>query len=226
MDLSVVIPVFNEEKTITRVLEKVFALPVKKEVLVVDDGSDDQTKKTLSQLKKKYNFKLLVHSQNLGKGAAIKSAAAKACGEYLIVQDADLDYEPEQILDLLAAARENQAEVVYGSRFKGTIKKMPPFVWWGNVFLTAWLNVLFNVRLTDVATGFKLFRTALLSEITWEAPGFEYEAEITARILKKGVRIFEIPVNFTAGRFRPRRKKGWRAGWRSIQILWRLRFFS
>lgn len=198
MVLSIIIPVFNEAKTIAEVIKRVIAVPVfdwEKEIIVVDDGSNDGTEKILKNLQKKYNFLLLRHSENLGKGAAIKTGLKKVKGDFVLIQDADLEYDPNDYQILLAALDKN-SPVVYGSRILGKTKRGNLLYYLGGRFLTLFFNFLFGSKLTDINTGYKLFRTDVLKNINLESNGFEFCEEVTAKILKFGYSIKEVPIHY------------------------------
>jgi glycosyltransferase involved in cell wall biosynthesis len=195
MKLSVIIPAYNEEKTVKEVIEKVrrLKLPVKKEIIVVDDGSTD---KTFERLKKVKGIKLLKHTKNQGKGAAVRSALKKASGDVVIIQDADLELDPEEIPKIIQPILRGKAEVVYGSRNltkqKGT---RSPIFYLGGKLITLLTNFLYKTKITDEPCGYKAFKTGLIKSIKIENNRFEWEPEITAKIAKKGVQIHEVPIN-------------------------------
>ena len=201
MKLSIIVPVYNEEKTILPVLESLEKLnipSVSKEVLVVDDGSTDSTRKKLQSVK---NFKIILHEKNGGKGQAVKTGIKNATGDYIIIQDADLEYDPNFIKELIKPILENEAKVVYGTR----LKRMPHLSreenrfqfllhYFGNRFLSLVTSVLYGQWLTDMETCYKLFPKNALNGVKLNARGFELEPEITAKLLKKGYKIMEVPI--------------------------------
>src|SRR5579872_7512890 len=209
MKLSIVIPVFNEEKTIQPVLEKlssVSLLPgVQKEVIIVEDGSKDQTVKKIKEflsLHKKEPFFFYQHEKNRGKGQAVRTGIEKATGEYIIIQDADLEYNPDDIARLLKEVIEKKAEVVYGTR----LKRLPHFEkeeksgrfllhYVGNKFLSLVTSLLYGQWVTDMETCYKLFPKKALQHVVIKARGFEFEPEITAKLLRNGYKILEIPIS-------------------------------
>lgn len=205
MKLSIIIPVNNEDKYIEETLKKVsgVTLPYEKEIIVINDGSTDNTKKILEEIKNKYNFKLLHHLKNLGKGQAIKTGLQEVTGEILIIQDADLEYDPSDIPNLIKKIQNVSA--VYGNR---GIKKLPKRGYryiLGAKILTNVINLLFSSKLKDVYTGYKLFNLKKIDINLLEnlkSTGFEFEAEVTCKILKSGGKIIEIPISYT-----PRNKK-------------------
>ncbi len=206
MDLTIIIPVFNEEKTIAQVVRKVFAvkLPVKtKEIIIVNDGSTDGTAKALSKIRStKSNYKIIHHKLNQGKGAAVRTGIKKAKGSYIIIQDADLEYDPQDIKKLIALVASGDAQVVYGTR----LNRMPDFSkdertlrffahYMGNKALSLITSVFFGNWLTDMECCYKLFPKKALKNITLKARGFELEPEITAKLLKQGHKIKEVPIS-------------------------------
>lgn len=202
MKLSIIIPVYNEEKTINQILEKVLKvkLNLEKEIIVVDDCSKDET---LNILKKRNSIILLQHEKNKGKGAAIKSGFKKATGDIILIQDADLEYDPNDYPKLLKPILENKTKVVYGSRFLnkkliffGKNKTNLPFHWIGNRFLTFLTSILYRQRITDMETCYKVFRKEVLNNIHINSNRFEFEPEITAKISKAGYKIYEVPIDY------------------------------
>lgn len=201
MKLSIVIPVYNEEKTILQIIEKVknVNFPVENEIIIVDDGSSDSTREKLKKIK---GAKIILHDKNQGKGSAVKTGIKNSTGDYIIIQDADLEYDPNQIKDLLRPVLEKKAQVVYGTR----LKRMPDLSkeertaqflvhYLGNRFLSLITSVLYQQWITDMETCYKLFPKDALSGVKLNARGFEFEPEITAKLLKKGFRILEIPIS-------------------------------
>ncbi|QQG41090.1 MAG: glycosyltransferase family 2 protein [Candidatus Levyibacteriota bacterium] len=204
MKLSIIIPVFNEEKTITQVLEKVVLLKlpgVEKEIIVVDDGSTDSSKFKIQNLKF-MEIKFFSHEKNQGKGAAVKTGIKNATGDYIIIQDADLEYNPKDIQKLMEPILNGKAKVVYGTRlkrlpnFSKDEKKLRFFVHYlGNKFLSLLTSILYRQWITDMETGYKLIPRGVLQKITLHARSFDFEPEITAKILKNHIKILEIPIS-------------------------------
>jgi len=222
LTLSIIIPCYNEEKTIEKILNRIekARLPdnIKKEIIIVDDGSVDKTKEILSQLKEKY--KIIYHQKNQGKGAAIKTGLKYASGEYVIVQDADLEYDPRDYQALLECALKNNAEVVYGSRRLNPHNKYSAFSFYlGGRFLTRLTNVLYGTKITDEATGYKMFKTETIKNINLKSKGFEFCPEITAKIAKKKIKIFEVPINYYPRSKKEGKKINWKDG---IEAVWTL----
>ena len=199
--LSVAIPVYNEKSTLLTILERIRAVPVPLEIILVDDGSTDGTRELLqSEVEGVWaNVQVLYHSHNKGKGAAIVTAIAAATGDYLVVQDADLEYNPEDYPRLLAPLLSGEAQVVYGSRFAGKVENMQPANRLGNFLLTTTANILFpGARLTDEATCYKMFSLALLRQFPLRSQRFDFCPEVTARVLRRGIHIHEIPIAYRA----------------------------
>ncbi len=197
MNITVLIPVYNEQNTIQEILRRVQASQVASEILVVDDGSVDGTREILSRLNGNDHVRIHYHTKNQGKGAAIRTGIEMASGEVIIIQDADLEYDPRDYPILLKPIQENTADVVYGSRFLGGARR--PILFWNmvaNKILTLVTNILYNNILTDMETGYKVFRREVVLNIPLHARRFEFEPEFTAKILKRKVRIFEVPISF------------------------------
>lgn len=198
MKLSIIVPVFNEARTIEEAIKRVSEAPTlgfEKEIIAVDDGSSDGSEKILEDIKEKYGFLLLRHYKNCGKGAAIKTGLEQATGDWILIQDADFEYDPKDYPRLLGGLSEN-SPVVYGSR---NLKKQKMGYWHyvlGVKFLNFLLNLLFGSRLTDAYTCYKVFSTSLIKSLSLTSQGFEFEAEVTAKILKKGVKIKEVPIHY------------------------------
>lgn len=205
--LSVVIPVFNERNTVGEVIRRARAvdLPVDLEVIAVDDGSTDGTDKILAALEDS-TVRVLTHRANRGKGACIRTALESLRGDLVLVQDADLEYDPAEWPRLLDPVLRGRAQVVYGSRFLGERQAMALSAHLGNRLLSLVADVLYNTNLSDVETGYKLFERRVLDELTIESDGFEFEPEVTAKVLRRGYPVYEVPVSF-AGRPREEGRK-------------------
>ncbi len=223
--LSVLVPVYNEKNTILQILDVIQCVPLSKEIIVVDDGSTDGTRELLKKnVSARDGFVVLFHEQNRGKGAAVRTGAAHASGDAVIIQDADLEYNPMDYLPLIELMDRTGADVVYGSRFSG--KKKVTAVWHKavNGFLTGLTNVLYGSRLTDMETCYKLFRTSALRSLELVSNGFEIEVEFTAKLLKKGYRIAEIPISYKGRSFHEGKKIGWKDGIKAVQQIFYYRF--
>ena len=218
--LSVIVPVYNERNTVAEIVRQMRAveLPLEREVVIVDDGSTDGTRDVLRQLHDS-TVRVITHERNQGKGAAIRSGLAQLTGDLVLVQDADLEYDPEDWPKLLNPIMRGKAQVVYGSRFTGERRNMLFLHWVGNRFLSLVTNVLYNTTLSDMETCYKLFDRSVLDGITLRATRFEFEPEVTAKILRRGIRIYEVPISYTGREFDEGKKITWRDG---IVALWTL----
>lgn len=222
MKLSLIIPVFNESKTIAQIIKQIQAIQgFQKEIIVVDDASDDGTYEILEKIS---GVKLIRHKQNLGKGAAIRSGIQVARGDFLIVQDADLEYDPNDIPKMLEPITRGKAQVVYGSRFTGQRRNMFFWHWVGNQLLTLVTNVLYNTTLSDMETCYKLMPVALARSLHLTAERFEFEPEVTAKILKRGVRIWEVPISYAGREYHEGKKITWKDGLPALWTLIKYRF--
>jgi glycosyltransferase involved in cell wall biosynthesis len=223
--LSVIVPVFDERNTVVEIVRRMRAvdLPVELEIVIVDDGSTDGTRDVLRQLGDS-TVRVISHDVNRGKGAAIRSGLAHVSGDLVLVQDADLEYDPEDWPKLLTPILRGKARVVYGSRFTGERRNMLFLHWVGNRFLSLVTNVLYNTTLSDMETCYKLFDRALLDSITLRAQRFEFEPEVTAKILRRGIRIYEVPISYTGREFDEGKKITWRDGFVALWTLVKYRF--
>ncbi|HEX3725804.1 MAG TPA: glycosyltransferase family 2 protein [Pirellulales bacterium] len=221
--LSVVIPVFNEAATIDEVIRRVRACQVPCELIVVDDGSTDGTREVLERYRGQSDLKLILHAANQGKGAAIKTGFAQARGNVVLVQDADLEYDPGEYLKLIQPIVEEQADVVFGSRFIGDSHRVLYF--WhsaGNKFLTLLSNVFTNLNLSDIESCYKVFRREIIDQIgpTLQEKRFGIEPELTAKLARiPGVRIFERPISYSGRTYAQGKKIGWRDGFRALWCI-------
>jgi len=223
--LTVIMPVFNERSTVAEVVRRMRAveLPFTLQVIVVDDGSSDGSDKVLRAIEDS-TIRVLRHEHNLGKGAAIRTGLAEARGDLLLIQDADLEYDPEDWPKLLKPILDGKARVVYGSRFTGERKNMLPLHWFGNRLLSLVTNVLYNSTLSDMETCYKLFDAQVLEGMTIVSNRFDFEPEITAKVLRRGHRIYEVPISY-AGREPDEGKKiTWRDGFAALKALIKFRF--
>lgn len=225
--VSIIIPVYNEKNTILELLEKVKKAPschLKKEIIIVDDGSEDGTKELL---KKVNHAKVFFHEKNKGKGAAIRTGLQHARGDVILIQDADLEYNPEEYESLLQPILAGAAAVVYGSRFAhGKIfdKNMYYSHCLGNVILTKATNLLYSSSLVDMETGYKVIKKEVLKDMALYGNGFEIEPELTAKILKKGIKIHEVAITFDPRGFEDGKKINWRDGLVAVWTLVKYRF--
>ena len=225
--LSIIIPVFNEESTIEEIIEQVESAPVfdyKKEIIIINDGSLDKTKNILENIKDKYNLIILEHSKNIGKGKAIRTGFEVATGSAVIIQDADLEYNPNDWPLLLKELNNSKIGAVYGSRNINSEKKGYFHYVLGVKFLTFLNNLFFRTKLTDIYTCYKLFPAHLIKSIKLESNGFEIEAEITAKILKKGLLIKEVPISYEPRKFKQGKKIRFKDGLIGIWTIVKYRF--
>ena len=222
--LSVIIPAYNERGTIAEILSRVRAQPFDKEIFVVDDGSTDGTGELASREK---DVILLKHEQNRGKGAAIRTALEKVSGDFVLIQDADLEYDPKDYATLLGPLADGRADVVYGSRFLGGPHRVL-FFWHyaANRFFTLLTNVLYNVNLTDMGSCYKVFRSKVLKSIPLKSSGFGIEPEITAKVCRRHLRIYETPISYSGRTYAEGKKITWRDGFIYLFCLLRFRLFD
>jgi len=219
MKLTVTLPVYNERHTIREIVKRVIAAPVEKEIIIVDDASSDGTTEILKEMEKELPIKTIYADINHGRGMAVRMGLEAATGEIHIAQDADLEYDPNDLTSMMKPIVEGGADVVYGSRFKGDIQGMAYKNVLGNKFLTFLTNTILRAGITDLMTGYKMIRTDLLRSIKFETQGFEFEAELTAKLVKSGIRIHEVPVSFR-GRGKAEGKKiGWRDAIKVMNVL-------
>ena len=226
--LSIVIPVYNEQNTLVDLVGKVKAVnlgEIEKEIILVDDASTDGSQDILNQLQEQdTTLKVYFKKVNLGKGATLKEGFKHTTGEYVIVQDADLEYEPGDYLKLLRALEEEHVDVVYGSRFSGNYEDMSNLHYFGNKLLTMVTNLLFGVMLTDMETCYKLVPGNFIRELDIKSPKFNFEPEITAKILKSGMKIREVPISYKGRSHLEGKKITWRDGIAAVATLFRFRF--
>jgi len=223
--LSVIVPVFNERNTLTEIVRRMRAvdLPMDREIIIVDDGSSDGSEKVMAAMEDS-TVRILRHEGNKGKGAAIRTGMAKARGDLLLIQDADLEYDPEDWPKLLAPILRGKAQVVYGSRFTGERKNMLVWHWVGNRLLSMVTNLLYNTTISDMETCYKLFDRKVLEGIVVQSDRFDFEPEITAKVLRRGFRIYEVPISYSGREFDEGKKITWRDGLGALRALVRYRF--
>lgn len=226
--LSVVIPVYNEKKTIEKVIDKIMSLTyIEKEIVVVDDASKDGTPQILESVKSKYpEIKVLFKKVNEGKGAALRDGFRISTGDYVIVQDADLEYDPSEYKKLLDALNIEKTDVVYGSRFSGTYEDMSNLHYIGNKVLTLITNVLFGVLLTDMETCYKLIPGDFARKVIIRSKRFDFEPEITAKILKSGLRIREVPISYKGRSKKDGKHITWKDGISALLTLIKFRIIN
>ena len=226
MKLSVIIPVYNEKDTVLELLRRVKNAPFDKEILVVDDGSTDGSRRLIQDYKEG-GITALYHDKNLGKGAAIRTALPKVTGEIVLIQDADLEYDPADYKDLLGPLFDGRADVVYGSRFLGGPHRVL-FYWHyvGNRLFTFLTNILYNINLTDMGTCYKAFRTEALKGLRLRSDRFGFEPEVTAKVCKKKLRIYETPISYSGRSYAEGKKITWRDGLVYFYCLLKYRIFD
>jgi glycosyltransferase involved in cell wall biosynthesis len=222
---SVIVPCFNERQTVSELIDRVHAVPVDKEVIVVDDCSTDGTRELLQRrVDERGDITLRLRARNGGKGAAVQEGLKCATGDVVIIQDADLEYDPADYPVLLRPIQTGKARVVYGSRFIGEHRAMYFWHSLGNQFLTLLCNVLFDTTLTDMETCYKVFTIDIARRLRLREPGWGFDPEITARILKMGNRIYEVPISYAGREFNEGKKISWRDGFVVLRTLLRYRF--
>jgi glycosyltransferase involved in cell wall biosynthesis len=225
--LTVIVPVFNERNTVVEVIRRMrgVELPdgIDREIIVVDDGSSDGTRDVLRQLGDS-TVRVMLHQGNRGKGAAVRTGLSVATGDYVLIQDADLEYDPEDWPKLITPVLRGKARVVYGSRFTGERRNMLFFHWVGNRMLSLVTNVLYNTTLSDMETCYKLVDRELLLDLGLRCNRFDIEPEITSKILKRKIRIYEVPISYTGREFDEGKKITWRDGFAALWTLIKFRF--
>ena len=228
MKISVVIPVYDEVATIEKILSRLQAVELEKEIIIVDDGSTDGTHELLNEIgQAQDNLKVLYHRRNQGKGAALRTGFGGVTGDIIIIQDADLEYDPREYKKLLEPILDGRADVVYGSRFLGGPHRVL-FFWHyvGNKFITLLSDALTNLNLTEMETGYKAFRRQILKDITLKSNRFGFEPEFTVKVAKKGFRIYEVPISYSGRTYSEGKKITWRDGLVAIfTIVW-FKFFG
>jgi len=222
--LSVVMPVFNERATIEEIIRRVLAVPLRLQLIVVDDGSSDGTREILAALERELGFTLILQPRNAGKGSALRRGFQEVKGDLVIIQDADLEYSPEEFPALIELICQGRADVVYGSRFLGRHRVFMFSHYVGNRIVTMLTNVLYNTMLTDMETCYKVMRVEVLRSFALRSDGFGIEPEMTAKIFKRGYRVYEIPITYDGRGYEQGKKITWRDGLVALWVLIRYRF--
>ena len=234
MKLSVLVPVYNEERTLEEIVRRICAVPLSKEIIFVDDGSKDRSREILTRVQEENrraadglnSVKVFFQAQNEGKGAAVKSALSHATGEIVIIQDADLEYDPKDYPSLLEPIQTGVADVVYGTRFAGGGAHRVLFFWhsMGNRLLTLLSNMLTNLNLSDMEVGYKVFRAEALQGIELKSKRFGFEPEITIKLAKKRWRFYEVPISYHGRTYEEGKKITWKDGLAALYTMIRFRF--
>ena len=225
MKVSVIIPVYNEKSTIEEILRRVKAEEIATEILVIDDGSIDGTREILENLERDSLLRVILHDRNRGKGAAVRTGFQNAAGEVFLIQDADLEYDPRDYPSMIRPLEEGIADAVYGSRFLGGPRRTVMF--WhmvANKLLTFMTNLLYNTILSDMETGYKVFKREIVDGMQIHANSFDFEPEFTAKILKKKVRVYEVPISFNPRDYDEGKKIGMRDAFQAVWTLIKYRF--
>lgn len=224
MKLSVIVPVYNEQATLAEIIQRVLATSFEKEVVIVDDGSTDGTRGILQKFQSIPNVRILYHETNRGKGAAIITGLECVRGEYTLIQDADLEYDPNDYAVLMEPFQDNAVQVVYGSRNLKKNKRSSWAFYWGGRVLSWVTSVLYGVKITDEPTGYKIFRTSLLKTLDLRSTGFEFCPEVTAKILRRKIPIREVPISYNPRNWSEGKKIHWQDGFEAVWVLIRYRF--
>lgn len=225
MKLSVIMPVYNEKETLEEIVRQVLATGLAYEIVIVDDGSTDGSREIMQQWSDHPVIKVILHEKNGGKGSAVRTGFRNASGEVFVIQDADLEYDPRDYAKLLQPIEEGRADVVYGSRFTGgPARKIYYFHRLGNQFLTTVCNILYNLDLTDMETCYKCFKAEVVRDMTIHARRFDFEPEFTAKIAKRGYRVYEVPIAYYGREFDEGKKITWKDGFPALWTLIKYRF--
>ena len=222
--LSVVMPVYNESATLEEMVERVMAVPLRKELIAVDDASSDGSREILARLSQKHGFRVLLQDRNRGKGAAVRRGIAEARGDVIVMQDADLEYSPEEFPELIDLIVKGKADAVFGSRFLGRHRCFLFTHYLANLFLNLVTNVLYNTTMTDMETCHKAVRADLLKSLPLRSDRFGIEPEITAKLFKRGARVYEVPITYEGRDYAEGKKITWRDGFPALWALVKYRF--
>jgi len=225
LKLSIVIPIYNERETLETLVAKVNAVDYEKEIILIDDFSTDGTRELLKNFEGKENFQVLYHNRNQGKGAALRTGFSNVTGDIIIIQDADLEYNPADYPILIEPILDGRADVVYGSRFLGGPHRVL-FFWHsiGNMFLTTLSNMFTNVNLTDMETGYKVFTKKVNDTLSFKCNRFGFEPEFTAKVAKNNFRIYEVPISYNGRDYSEGKKITWKDGFAAIWYIFKFRF--
>jgi len=225
LKLSIVIPIYNERETLETLIAKVNAVDYDKEILLIDDFSRDGTREVLKKYENKENFQVLYHDHNQGKGAALRTGFSNVNGDIIIIQDADLEYNPADYGTLIEPILDGRADVVYGSRFLGGPHRV--LLFWhsiGNMVLTTFSNMLTNINLTDMETGYKVFTKKVNDTLTFKCDRFGFEPEFTAKVAKNNFRIYEVPISYNGRDYSEGKKITWKDGVAAIWYIIKFKF--